>query len=43
MAPGGLLVAAAAAEAAGLRARAAELGLREGAWDNGTVAAEAAA
>jgi uncharacterized protein DUF6885 len=43
MAPGGLLVAAAAGEAARLRARAAELGLREGAWDNGTVAAETAA
>jgi hypothetical protein len=43
MAPGGLLVALDAREAAGLRATAAELGLREGAWDNGTASAEAAA
>lgn len=43
MAPGGLLVALEAQEAAIIRARAAELGLREGAWDNGSVAAETAA
>jgi hypothetical protein len=40
MAAGGLLVVALAQEAATLRAGAAELGLEEGAWDNGTVLAE---
>jgi hypothetical protein len=43
MAPGGLIVALDARRAAVIRARAAELGLRVGAWDNGSVAAETAA
>jgi hypothetical protein len=39
MAAGGLLVVVGTQEAATVRAGAAELGLREGAWDNGTIAA----
>ncbi|HWX73847.1 MAG TPA: hypothetical protein VNZ05_00985, partial [Solirubrobacteraceae bacterium] len=37
MAPGGLIVTSAAADARAVRARASELGLREEAWDNGTT------
>ena len=40
MAAGGLILVAFSEDAAQLRARAAELGLSEGAWDNGTVLPE---
>ncbi len=39
---GGVVVVLAADDAAGVRAGASELGLREGIWDNGTVSAEVA-
>ena len=41
MPAGGVIVVAAAADGAAVRAGALELGLREGAWDNGTVTVEA--
>jgi hypothetical protein len=40
MDPGGLVMIVSSGEAEALRARAAELGLSEGAWDNGTITAE---
>jgi hypothetical protein len=39
--PGGMIVVVSAADAASLRSEADELGLLEGAWDNGTAAREA--
>ena len=40
MASGGVIVIVFAEDAAALRSGAADLGLREGAWDNGTVMPE---
>ncbi len=41
MAPGGMIAAVAAADAAQVRAAASSLGLHEGVWDNGSATAEA--